>query len=127
MSVQAVPYAYEEESASLAEVPAPLVLRGHGGDPARPQGAGGRDRRRDGPSRHRPRGRDGAVPTLHGGEPQDPQGREHRRSVRPAWALVDTNVYIDEWRYGRHSEAIAALAQGFVVRHSAVVLSELRR
>lgn len=43
------------------------------------------------------------------------------------WAVIDTNVYIDEWRYGRHSEAIAAVTQAFVVRHSAVVLSELRR
>lgn len=41
--------------------------------------------------------------------------------------MFDTNVYIDEWRHGRHSEAIATLAQAFVVRHSAVVLSELRR
>jgi predicted nucleic acid-binding protein len=43
------------------------------------------------------------------------------------WAVLDTNVYIDFWERGLHAEAIQAVHAAFVVRHSAVVLSELRR
>jgi predicted nucleic acid-binding protein len=42
-------------------------------------------------------------------------------------ALLDTNVYIDLWERRRHAETLARIHAAFVVRHSAVVLSELRR
>jgi predicted nucleic acid-binding protein len=44
-----------------------------------------------------------------------------------AFAIVDTGVYIDHWERSRHSEALTAVRRRFVVRQSAVVLSELRR
>ena len=43
------------------------------------------------------------------------------------WALLDTSVYIGHWERGLYRETLAAVQQAFVVRHSAVVLSELRR
>lgn len=43
------------------------------------------------------------------------------------WAILDTNVYIGHWERGLYEDAVAAVQQAFVVRHSAVVLSELRR
>jgi predicted nucleic acid-binding protein len=44
-----------------------------------------------------------------------------------AFAILDTSVYIDHWERSRHSEALVAVRRRFVVRQSAVVLSELRR
>ena len=43
------------------------------------------------------------------------------------WAILDTNVYIDHWERGLYEEALTAVEKAFIVRHSAVVLSELRR
>lgn len=43
------------------------------------------------------------------------------------WAVLDTNVYIDHWERGLHAEALADVRRAYIVRHSAVVLSELRR
>ncbi|HLC42017.1 MAG TPA: hypothetical protein VJO34_10400 [Methylomirabilota bacterium] len=43
------------------------------------------------------------------------------------WAVLDTNVYTGHWERGLYEEALAAVRRTFVVRHSAVVLSELRR
>lgn len=43
------------------------------------------------------------------------------------WAVIDTSVYIGHWERGLYSEALAEVRRAFVVRHSAVVLSELRR
>ncbi len=43
------------------------------------------------------------------------------------WAILDTNVYIGHWEHGSHAEALEDLRKAFVIRHSAVVLSELRR
>jgi len=43
------------------------------------------------------------------------------------WAILDTSVYIGHWERGLYEEALAAVHDAFVVRHSAVVLSELRR
>ena len=43
------------------------------------------------------------------------------------WALLDTNVYIGHWERGLYEATLADVRQAFVVRHSAVVLSELRR
>jgi predicted nucleic acid-binding protein len=42
-------------------------------------------------------------------------------------ALLDTNVYIDFWERSLHASAVQAIHAAFVVRHAAVVLSELRR
>jgi predicted nucleic acid-binding protein len=43
------------------------------------------------------------------------------------WAILDTTVYIDHWERGLYEERLAALRKVYVIRHSAVVLSELRR
>jgi predicted nucleic acid-binding protein len=43
------------------------------------------------------------------------------------WAVLDTNVYIDFWEKGLHAQSVQAIHAAFVVRHTAVVLSELRR
>jgi predicted nucleic acid-binding protein len=42
-------------------------------------------------------------------------------------AVIDTNVYIDYWERGLRAEAVADIHASYLVRHSAVVLSELRR
>lgn len=42
-------------------------------------------------------------------------------------AILDTNVYIGHWERGLYEEQLAAVRRAFIVRHSAVVLSELRR
>lgn len=44
-----------------------------------------------------------------------------------AWAILDTSVYIDHWEARRYEDALAEIRRAFVIRHSAVVLSELRR
>ena len=44
-----------------------------------------------------------------------------------AWAILDTGVYIAHWEGILSSEALAEVRRAFIVRHSAVVLSELRR
>jgi len=44
-----------------------------------------------------------------------------------AFAILDTNVYIDHWERGAHAAELDLVRQSLVVRHSAVVLSELRR
>ena len=43
------------------------------------------------------------------------------------WAIIDTSVYIDHWERGLHEEALLAARKAFIVRHSSIVLSELRR
>lgn len=43
------------------------------------------------------------------------------------WAVIDTSVYIGHWEQGLHDEALERVRRAFIVRHSAVVLSELRR
>jgi predicted nucleic acid-binding protein len=43
------------------------------------------------------------------------------------WALLDTGVYVGHWQGGLYSETLSDVRKGFIVRHSAVVLSELRR
>ncbi len=43
------------------------------------------------------------------------------------WAILDTNVYVGHWERGLYEATLTAVRQAFVVRHSAVVLSELRR
>ena len=43
------------------------------------------------------------------------------------WAILDTDVYINHWERGLPERDLAAVAKGFIVRQSAVVLSELRR
>ena len=44
-----------------------------------------------------------------------------------AWAILDTSVYIDHWEGRLQGQALESLRKAFVIRHSAVVLSELRR
>jgi predicted nucleic acid-binding protein len=43
------------------------------------------------------------------------------------WAILDTDIYIGHWENGLHEELLADVRNAFIVRHSAVVLSELRR
>ena len=43
------------------------------------------------------------------------------------WAILDTGIYIEHWETGRQDALLADIRRGFIVRHSAVVLSELRR
>ena len=43
------------------------------------------------------------------------------------WAILDTSVYIDHWEAGRHEKELDQIRRAFVIRHSAIVLSELRR
>ena len=43
------------------------------------------------------------------------------------WAVIDTSVYIGHWERGLYAETLAGVQRAFVIRHSAVVLSELRR
>lgn len=42
-------------------------------------------------------------------------------------AILDTSIYIDHWEQGLHAQAFDEVRQAYVVRHSSVVLSELRR
>jgi len=42
-------------------------------------------------------------------------------------AILDTNVYIDYWQKGLHDRVVESIHAAFIVRHAAVVLSELRR
>ena len=43
------------------------------------------------------------------------------------WAIIDTGIYIGHWERGLYAELLATTQHTFIVRHSAVVLSELRR
>lgn len=43
------------------------------------------------------------------------------------WAILDTNVYIGHWERGLYEDDLERVRQAFIVRHSSVVLSELRR
>jgi predicted nucleic acid-binding protein len=43
------------------------------------------------------------------------------------WAILDTDVYIGHWEHGLYAELLFTVQRAFIVRHSAVVLSELRR
>ena len=43
------------------------------------------------------------------------------------WAILDTNVYIGHWEGARYEDALTEIRRAFIVRHSAIVLSELRR
>ena len=43
------------------------------------------------------------------------------------FAILDTNIYIDHWERGYYGEALETVRQAYIVRQSAVVLSELRR
>ena len=44
-----------------------------------------------------------------------------------AVAILDTNVYIDHWERGLYQATLENLRRAYLIRHSAVVLSELRR
>jgi predicted nucleic acid-binding protein len=43
------------------------------------------------------------------------------------YAILDTNIYIGHWELGRHDRDLELVRRAYIVRHSAVVLSELRR
>jgi predicted nucleic acid-binding protein len=43
------------------------------------------------------------------------------------WAVIDTSVYIGHWERGLYEDTLTEIRKAFVIRHSAVVLSELRR
>jgi predicted nucleic acid-binding protein len=44
------------------------------------------------------------------------------------WAILDTAVYIDHWEgVAALDDALARIRRAFIIRHSSVVLSELRR
>jgi predicted nucleic acid-binding protein len=43
------------------------------------------------------------------------------------WAIFDTSVYINHWEGVLAEDALASVRSRFIVRQSAVVLSELRR
>jgi predicted nucleic acid-binding protein len=42
-------------------------------------------------------------------------------------AILDTNVYIDHWERGLYQEILENIRRAYIIRHSAIVLSELRR
>ncbi len=44
-----------------------------------------------------------------------------------AVAILDTSIYIDHWERGLYQETLENLKRAYIIRHSAVVLSELRR
>jgi predicted nucleic acid-binding protein len=41
--------------------------------------------------------------------------------------VIDTSVYIGHWERGLYADTLAEVQGAFMIRHSAVVLSELRR
>jgi predicted nucleic acid-binding protein len=43
------------------------------------------------------------------------------------WAILDTSVYINDWSRAAHHKTLGMIEKAFIVRHSSVVLSELRR
>lgn len=43
------------------------------------------------------------------------------------WAILDSSIYIGHWERGLYEDTLATVRNAFIVRHSAVVLSELRR
>jgi predicted nucleic acid-binding protein len=43
------------------------------------------------------------------------------------WAILDSDIYIGHWERGLFEEGLRRVGKAFIVRHSAVVLSELRR
>ena len=43
------------------------------------------------------------------------------------WAILDSDIYIGHWERGSFEEDLKQVAKAFIVRHSSVVLSELRR
>ena len=43
------------------------------------------------------------------------------------YAIIDSDVYIGHWERGDFERVLSDLRRSFIVRHSAVVLSELRR
>jgi predicted nucleic acid-binding protein len=43
------------------------------------------------------------------------------------WAILDSDIYIGHWEQGLYHEGLSRVRKAFIVRHSSVVLSELRR
>jgi predicted nucleic acid-binding protein len=42
-------------------------------------------------------------------------------------AILDTGVYVDHWEQGAYADTLEIVRRSYIVRHSAIVLSELRR
>ena len=72
-------------------------------------------------------GRDGGVLGIHEGEPRESSSPGVWRLRSLPWAILDTNVYVGHWEGGRYDDVLAEVRRAFVVRQSAIVLSELRR
>ena len=61
--------------------------------------------------------------------------KKTRRTLRPgsletpemAVAILDTNVYIDHWERGLYRRTLENLRRAYIIRHAAVVLTDLRR
>ncbi|HEY7220716.1 MAG TPA: PIN domain-containing protein [Candidatus Binatia bacterium] len=43
-----------------------------------------------------------------------------------AIAILDTSIYIDHWERGLYQDTLENVRRAYIIRHSAVVLSELR-
>ena len=43
------------------------------------------------------------------------------------WAILDTSVYIADWERGAYENPLSQVRRSFLIGHSVVVLSELRR
>jgi predicted nucleic acid-binding protein len=44
------------------------------------------------------------------------------------WSILDTSVYVDHWEgVAAVDDVLAGIRRAFIIRHSSVVLSELRR
>lgn len=43
------------------------------------------------------------------------------------WAILDTSIYVGHWERDEFTAVLDKVRRAYVVRHSAVVLSELRR
>jgi predicted nucleic acid-binding protein len=43
------------------------------------------------------------------------------------FVILDSSIYIGLWEQGRHSDSLDRVLRRFLIRHSSVVLSELRR
>jgi predicted nucleic acid-binding protein len=66
---------------------------------------------------------------IHAAYGWNPSARKllHALVIAVHAAILDTNVYIDFWERHLHADTLEKIHAAFVVRHAAVVLSELRR
>jgi hypothetical protein len=43
------------------------------------------------------------------------------------WAVIDNSVYVGHWERGLYEDTLTTVRRAFIVHHSVVVLSALRR